>query len=280
MEQIWTIRGDRPLGVGQDFGLLGIVNLSPDSFAQTESGLGPLDLLKRALTLRAQGADILDLGGESTRPGATPLDSEVEGFRLWPLLCRLRKEARGTILSLDTYHAKTAKLALEMGVDIINDISHACFEPELLEVLASTKPGYVLMHSKGRPKTMQKAPHYDDCVTEVLAFFEEQLNRLVKSGLPENRIVLDPGIGFGKNLAHNLALLKNIKRFTSLGRPLLVGLSYKQLFFDLLGLPLAQRGSITQVATALLWQQGVFWHRVHDVAKAREALTLAAQLKS
>ena len=272
------VLGGRAIHIPQSFGIMGIVNCTPDSF-YTPSRCSPgADAVTRALALRDQGADILDLGGESSRPGSSEIPAPVEIARLLPLVQNLRHRSSGTILSLDTWKAKTAAVMLEAGVEIINDISATAWDPELLDVLVQYKPGYVLMHSPDIPKTMQNAPAYADVVDTVLAFFERMLARLTAAGLPEKHILLDPGIGFGKNLAHNRALLQHIDRFHCFGRPLLVGLSMKSLFADLLGLELHERGWATQLASALLWEKGVFWHRVHDVRATRQALILAENL--
>ena len=164
-------------------------------------------------------------------------------------------------------------------MQIINDISACAFDPGLLDVLVQYKPGYVLMHSQGRPDVMQQDPRYADVRSEVMAFFERGLHRLTAAGLPEEHIVLDPGIGFGKTLGHNLELLAHAEDWLAFGRPVLLGLSMKSMFGQLLGLTTPERGCATQVATALLWEKGLFWHRVHDVAATRRTLTLAAALR-
>lgn len=276
----WFVRGGRAVTTPVPFGVMGIVNLTPDSFYDGGAHDGPRRGLAHALHLLDQGADILDLGAESSRPGAAALEPAAELARLLPVLTGLRQRATGAVLSVDTYHASTAASALELGAAIINDISACAFDPGLLDVLAQYKPGYVLMHSQGRPDRMQHDPRYGDVRREVREFFERELTRLTAAGLPENRIVLDPGIGFGKTLEHNLALLSHPEDWLSFGRPVLMGLSMKSVFGGLLGLPPPQRGAATQTATALLWSRGVFWHRVHDVAAARQGLALAAALAS
>jgi dihydropteroate synthase len=217
------------------------------------------------------------LGAESSRPGARALAPEEEQARLLPVLRGLREQPRGreAPLSIDTYRGSTARLALEAGADIINDISACAFDPGLLDVLLEYTPGYVLMHCRGCPADMQENPRYANVVDEVLHFFEKGLTRLCMAGLAEESIVLDPGIGFGKRLQDNTALLRGIPRLRALGRPLLTGLSMKSLFGDLLGLAPEQRGAATQIATALLAVKGVSLHRVHDVAGALDALRLA-----
>ncbi|OXS28254.1 MAG: dihydropteroate synthase [Desulfovibrio sp. MES5] len=271
----WYVKGGRALKTPSPFGVMGIVNLTPDSFYDGGVHHMPPAGLEHALTLIEQGADILDLGAESSRPGAAELPPEAEIQRLAPVLMGLRRHAPWTTVSVDTYHAATAAAALDLGAVIINDISACAFDPGLLDVLVQYKPGYVLMHSQGRPETMQQNPRYDDVRREVREFFERNLARLVRAGLPENRIVLDPGIGFGKTLAHNLELLAHPEDWLGFGRPVLMALSMKSVFGGLLSLPPSRRGAATVAATALLWARGIFWHRVHHVAEARQALAVA-----
>jgi dihydropteroate synthase len=257
---------------------MGIVNVTPDSFYDGDALKTPASAVRHCLRLLDQGARILDLGGASSRPGAREVAPEEEQARLLPVLrgLRARPPEQGTgreaVVSVDTCRASTARLALEAGADIVNDIS-ACADPELLDVLAEYKPGYVLMHSD--PAGMREGPRYAHVVDEALHFFETELARLCAAGLAEQSIVLDPGIGFGKRLEDTVALLRDIARLRSLGRPLLAGLSMKSLFGDLLGLAPDRRGPATQVATALLAGKGVALHRVHDVAGALDALRLA-----
>ncbi len=288
----WTIRGGRVLGPAPLFGM-GIVNVTPDSFydggrhwdGSPDSTTGSL-AVAHARRLAEQGADILDIGGESTRPGAGEVDAEAEQARVVPVLRALDTERRAAgasamgrvALSVDTYKAATAEAALEAGADIVNDISGCRFDPALLDVVAGRKPGYVLMHSQGRPGTMQDAPRYDDVVDEIRAFFVERMQALTRAGLPEERIVLDPGIGFGKTLAHNLDILRRMGELVALGRPLLVGLSNKSLWGHLLGLDVYERAGATQAATAIMAARGVAVHRVHDVADTAQTLRIAREL--
>ena len=274
----WVVAGGARLEPGAPYGLMGILNLTPDSFYDGGRHATGDAALERARALRGAGADLLDLGAESSRPGARPLTSVEEQQRLLPVLRAVRGAMPGLPVSVDTVHAATAAAALDLGAVVINDVSACGVDPELTDVLVQEKPGYVLMHSQGRPPDMQAAPQYANVCLEVRRFFERELDRLVRAGLPENRIVLDPGIGFGKTLAHNLELLAHLEDFLDFGRPLLVGLSMKSLFGELLGLPVEARGAATQTASALLWERGVFWHRVHDVAGARAALRLAAAI--
>lgn len=269
------------------FFIAGIVNATPDSFYDGGRHDGTDAAYAHGLRLLAEGAHILDVGGESTRPFADHVSEEQELARVLPVvewLCASREMhaplAEGFLpaVSVDTYKAGVARRVLEAGVEIINDVSACMFEPELLDVVAQYKPGYVLMHSKGKPGDMQKAPRYDDVVEEVLSFFEERMSALVAAGVPEDRIVLDPGIGFGKLLEHNAALLAGVERLSTLGRPVYMGLSNKSLWQHMLGLGPEERQTATQVATALLAARGVPIHRVHEVALTRQTLTIVRQI--
>lgn len=273
----WIVRGGRQAPFAA---LAGIVNATPDSFSDGGRYAAPEAAVAHALTLLDEGAGMVDLGAESTRPFAAPVGADAEAARLLPVLEGVRGARPDALVSVDTYKASTARQALDLGAHIINDVSACAFDPALLEVLVSYKPGYVLMHSQGRPTTMQVAPVYTSVVDEVLAFFESKLAELVRAGLPEDRIVLDPGVGFGKRAEHSLAVLRHVERFMTLGRPLYVGLSMKSLFGDTLQLSVEERGEATRLALVLLARQGVRYHRVHHVAQARRALLLARTLTS
>lgn len=300
---IWTMRGRvadpdptgktgpedaaSPAGSGP-FRIWGIVNITPDSFSDGGRHFSTDAAVDHALRLEAEGASVLDLGGASSRPGASEVSAAEEKDRVMPVLETLLRRAapKGdggsggageggrALLSVDTWRAEVADAALAAGADVINDISACAWEPALREVAASHDAGYVLMHCQGRPGTMQAAPRYDDVVDEVRAFFEREMRALTAAGLRETNILLDPGIGFGKTAEHNRALLAGTERLLSLGRPLLLGVSRKSLFGDLLGLPIDERGEATAVCTALMAARGVTHHRVHDVASARRALAL------
>lgn len=279
--------GGKPLNPQRPFGLQGIVNLSPDSFFDGSAPKNLESVLAHAGKLLDEGTAILDLGAESTRPGAQALEQGEEQQRLMPALQALGARWPKALISVDTYHAQTAALALGEGVSVINDISACRGDPELLDVLAQYRPGYVLTYNRGCFGNMGLAPdHADlargdvlgDVVKDAHLFFERGLSRLVNAGLPEAHVALDPGIGFAKSLEDNIALLGHISEFLDFGRPLLVGLSMKSFFGGLLGLELKKRGPATATACALLWERGVFWHRVHDPAAARQALELAVAL--
>ncbi len=282
----------------------GVVMSMSGTLASAAAVDGMAALTASGLDMVKYGAGVLDLGGESTRPGAAPLRAAEECERVLPALAALQtafaefnpKQILSPLsqhellsgvpttrddlpflpaFSVDTFHADTARAVLEAGADIINDISAWSFEPELKEVLLEHKPGYVLMHCQGNPQDMQTKPHYYNVVEEVYAFLEGKLEELVKAGFPEDRVVIDPGIGFGKNLDHNLDLLGNIERFYALGRPVLLGISYKSFMGHLLDVPVGERGPLTQTASALMAERGVWAHRVHDVREVMLALHLA-----
>jgi dihydropteroate synthase len=277
----WTVAGGRVLGPAPFF-VAGIVNVTPDSFSDGGLYLDPADALDHARRLLDEGADILDVGGESARPGAAEVEVDEELRRVLPVVAAASRLAgpggAAAVVSVDTAKAAVAAQALAAGAAIVNDVSACRFDPGLLDVVAQEKPGYVLMHCQGTPRTMQAAPRYDDVVADIRAFFAERLAALAKAGLPEDRIVLDPGIGFGKTLAHNLEILRRLSEFLSLGRPLYLGLSNKSLFSALLNLPVDRRGEATRQATALAALRGASVHRVHEVAQARAALRLALAL--
>lgn len=273
----WNIARGGALGPAP-FLIAGIVNVTPDSFYDGGKYDTVASGIKHGRELARQGADILDVGGESTRPYADKVSLEQELDRVIPVVTTLAHEKVAQAVSVDTYKAQVAARALDAGADIVNDVSAFRFDPELLDVLGQYKPGYVLMHSLGRPEEMQDDPRYASVVDDILAFFEERLVMLDKAGLPGDNIVLDPGIGFGKLLEHNLEILRNIERFMELGLPLYMGLSNKSLWQHLLGLEVGQRRNATQVATALLAARGVPIHRVHEVELARQSLTIVREL--
>lgn len=272
----WRMLDDARVPAARGFGLLGILNLTPDSFFDGGKYNLPRQALARAGALLAEGADVLDLGAESTRPGARAIGASEEVRRLLPALCAIRKMFPDAAISVDTRNSVTARAALEAGCQIINDVSACRHDPLLLDVLAQYKPGYILMHCQGVPETMQRHPGYGDVLTEVLRFFETELNRLVRAGLPENRIMLDPGIGFGKKAEHNRHLLREIGAFLQFGRPVMVGISMKSSLAALASG--SDAAEATAIASALLYAKGVAWHRVHEPGRAGKALALCSAL--
>ncbi len=276
----WNVRGGRVLGPAP-FLVVGVVNVTPDSFYDGGRYFEPRAAAAHARKLLDQGADVLDVGGESSRPFAEPVSRREELDRVLPVIraaMSLSDNTQTVAVSVDTYKAKVAKAALDAGAVIVNDISACRFDPGLMDVISEYKPGYVLMHSLSRPKDMQCAPEYADVISEISAFFEERLHALTKAGLPEGNIVLDPGFGFGKTLAHNLAIFQNIEKFMAFGRPLFIGLSNKSMWGALLGLEAYERQNATQAATAVMAARGVRIHRVHEVGVTVQTLSVVREL--
>ena len=271
----WRVAGGRYLPPPLVFA---IINLTPDSFYDGGACKNVEQTMLRCRAMAEQGVHGLDLGAESTRPGSSALPPAEEWKRLEQTLkaaFALKKDYPELALSVDTYNSDTAGKALENGTDIINDVSAFSFDARLKDVLLEHRPGYVLMHSKGRPETMQDAPRYADVVSEIKTFFSAKMDELLAGGFPEENIILDPGIGFGKNLAHNLAILNNLEEFCSLGRPLYIGLSNKSIFGDLLGLKVDERECATQAATAILATRKIYAHRVHNARDTLNTLKIA-----
>jgi len=243
--------------------IMGVINVTPDSFFDGGQVQGAAAVAERCRQLMSDGADLLDIGGESSRPGAEPVGLEEELRRVLPALEAAQN--CGGALSIDTYRAETARRALALGVRMINDISACRIEPELAEVVAAARCAYVLMHMQGLPRNMQQNPQYNDVVGDIMAFFEERLTFLDSAGVRRDQVWLDPGFGFGKTLEHNLEILRRLSEFKRLGMPLLLGTSNKASIDKVLGLPLEQRveGSAATVAIAI-WN-GANALRVHDV---------------
>lgn len=277
----WEIRGGRTIGPAP-FLIFGIVNVTPDSFHDGGQHMQHAEAVAHARELAEAGAHVLDVGGESSRPFADPVSDKEELQRVLPVIHDLTAMRCGNglpwAISVDTYKASTAAAVLDAGVEIINDISACEFDPQLMDVLAQYRPGYVLMHSLGRPTEMQKAPVYENVVEEILDFFEKKLKELTAAGIPEQRIMLDPGIGFGKTTEHNLEILRNMERFSMFGLPLMAGISNKSLFQAVCGAEAGKRQNATQAATALLAARGVYAHRVHEVAMTAQTLSVVSAL--
>jgi dihydropteroate synthase len=251
--------------------LMGIVNVTPDSFSDGGSFLGVDSAVEHALQLAEEGADILDIGGESTRPGAEPVPPDEELRRVIPVIERLR-DGTPIPISIDTSKAVVAKAAIDAGASIVNDISGLTFDPEMVTVCSASDCGIVCMHIQGDPQSMQRNPSYDDVVREVRDHLDRRLAHLEQRGISRERVAIDPGIGFGKTAEHNLELLSHVAELRSLGRPVLIGHSRKRFLKQLLGRPIDERlsGSIG-VAIAVASQSADIL-RVHDVRAVRDAL--------
>ena len=266
---VWTslLAQPRPL-------VMGVINVTPDSFADGGLFFDQNTAVNHALALAAAGADLLDFGGESTRPFSdpTPLDEELR--RVLPVIEQVRAQTPIPI-SIDTYKSRVARAALEAGANIINDISALRFDPDMVHLAREFGVPVILMHMQGIPKQMQDKPHYDDLIGELRAFFRERLDFAEAHGLSPELLVLDPGIGFGKTFQHNMEILNNLDAFLDIGCPLLIGPSRKAFLGHLLGgLPPAARDIGTLAALAVAVQRGASIIRVHNVAYARQFFTV------
>jgi dihydropteroate synthase len=292
------------------FRLMGVVNVTPDSFSDGGLFLDPGAAVAHGWRLAQEGAEILDVGGESTRPGAGPVAAEEELRRVLPAVEGLAAMASGATISIDTAKASVARAALEAGATLVNDVTALRGDPEMAGVVAQSGAECCLMHMLGEPRTMQREPCYGDVVDDVKAFLEQRLAFAVREGIAEERVLLDPGIGFGKTLEHNLQLLRRLRELATFGRPLVVGTSRKSFIGRILGepastpvaargtgvgrgsgvasepgagqLPEAGRGGVADrlpgtIATCVLaYERGASVLRVHDVAPVRAALEVAA----
>lgn len=268
----WLAHGRDLLRADGTCSVMAIVNVTPDSFSdggtayQVDQALARID---QALT---DGANLLDIGGESTRPGATPVSADDEWARVAPVLAAARAKHPLAPISIDTYKPETARRAIELDVDVVNDITGLDPAGKMHDVLAQSNAGIVLMHMQGRPATMQLEPSYHDVTGEILAFFEARIRQAENCGIDRQRIALDPGIGFGKTLEHNLTILRNLHRFSEFGCAVLIGTSRKRMIGELTGRAVEQRAA-GSVASALFaaWQ-GANVARVHDVAATVDAI--------
>ena len=274
----WQLR-DRTLTPGDPPLVLGIVNVTPDSFSDGGRFLDADAAVAHGLRLVEQGADLLDIGGESSRPGSQPISLDDELARVLPVVRRLAAQT-SVPLSVDTCKSEVAHQALEAGAHIVNDITALQGDPAMPEVVRDFKAGVILMHMQGTPATMQVQPHYDDVVAEVAAFLEARLQACADVGIAGTQVALDPGIGFGKTVAHNLRLLVHLEELPRLGRPICLGVSRKGFLGKVLGRPLEQRlaGSLAAACYALVRQSAQIV-RAHDVAETRDVVRLLAALR-
>jgi dihydropteroate synthase len=267
---IWRVRG-ATFDLSRRALVLGVLNVTPDSFSDGGRYADPERASERALALADEGADLLDVGGESTRPGARPVPATEEIARVRPVLERLAGRLPIPI-SIDTRKAEVAEVALDLGAGIVNDISGLAAGPALAAVAARHGAGLLLMHMQGSPETMQHEPRYADVVAEVGAFLDAAAERAEAQGVPREAIAFDPGIGFGKTLEHNLALLRGLSALAAHGRPLCVGVSRKSFFEMLLGLGLEERLEAGLAAAVFAYLRGARIVRTHDVRATVRAL--------
>jgi dihydropteroate synthase len=252
---------------------MGVVNVTPDSFSDGGVNFDPDDASASARRLLSEGAAIVDVGGESTRPGADRVSTEEELRRVVPVLEALQ----GLPVSIDTAKSEVAARALELGAELVNDVTALRGDPELAGVVAEHDAYLCLMHMQGEPRTMQADPRYEDVVAEVVRFLADRLTFAVSQGIREESICLDPGIGFGKTVEHNFELLRRLDELTALGRPILVGISRKSSLGKIMGDPDAKTGATAASvgAAVLAYERGASIFRVHDVREHVEALTAA-----
>ena len=274
---IWRIRG-RDHDLSRRGMIMGILNVTPDSFSDGGRFVDHEQAFQHGLAMIAEGAEIIDVGGESTRPGAVPVEQDEELRRVIPVIERLRGVS-GVIISIDTMKAAVARQAIAAGADIINDVS-GLRDPRMLELAAAESVAVIVMHMKGEPQTMQASPFYEDVVREVRTFFVDQKERLQAAGIMPERIAFDPGFGFGKTVEHNLTLMRSLQELHLAGRPLVVGVSRKSMIAKLLqDSDMDSRFWPTVALTAWLRESGAEVFRVHDVKPNVEALRMIEAIR-
>jgi dihydropteroate synthase len=278
-ERLWKI-GDKVVDLSKRGMIMGVLNVTPDSFSDGGEFFATDAAIASGIKMALEGADIIDVGGESTRPGAEPVSVKEELRRVIPVLEALRAKI-DFFISIDTSKSEVANAALEAGASIINDITGGRGDEKMLSLAAKRKAAIVLMHMQGEPRTMQKNPHYEDVVTEVADFFRQQYGRALECDVDPMAIAFDPGIGFGKTLEHNLTLLKNLERLRVHDRPLVVGVSRKSFLRKLVdSSEMSERTAPTIALTAILRARGADILRVHDVKENVAALRVAEAVLS
>ncbi|MFH1372280.1 MAG: dihydropteroate synthase [bacterium] len=279
IKRVIKLMGSRQLPLSRPL-IMGVLNVTPDSFSDGGRFLSVSDAVNRGLQMAAEGADIIDIGGESSRPGAQPVTAKEEQRRVLPVIENLRRETDLPI-SIDTYHAATAEAALDTGADIVNDISALRFDTQMAPLVAERKVPLVLMHMLGTPRDMQNDPHYDNCVDEIVQFFEERISFCRQNGIDKSKLILDPGIGFGKRLGDNLLILSSLGEFKRFSLPLLVGTSRKSFIgmINAIDSPADQRlgGSLAAAVVAVI--NGANIVRVHDLAETVEAIKVIQAIR-
>jgi dihydropteroate synthase len=259
--------------------VMGILNVTQDSFSDGGLYFDKSEAIKRAVQMVEEGADIIDIGGESTRPGSEPITIEEELRRTIPVIEVLSKEVDVPI-SIDTYKSEVAKKALDAGASMVNDISGLRFDPEMSKVVSAYKVPVVIMHIKGTPKDMQQNPVYEALIPEITDYLKDCIRLAIESGISEDKIIIDPGIGFGKTFNHNLEIINNLHEFTLLGKPILIGLSRKAFIGKILGdAPVTDRLEGTAAAVAISIMNGANIVRVHDVKEMVKVTKVADAIK-
>ena len=255
--------------------VMGVLNVTPDSFSDGGAFLNPAAAMAHARLMVAEGADLVDVGGESTRPGAPPVPADEELRRVMPVIDLLAEQG-GIPMSIDTSKATVARAATGAGAVLVNDVTALRGDPGMVAVVAESGVDLCLVHMRGDPQTMQDDPRYGDVVSEVRAFLEERLSFAIGNGIPEERVWLDPGIGFGKTLEHNLELLRRMGEIVAVGPPVVIGVSRKRFLGTLTGRSEPDRAAGGLAANVLAFERGAHMFRVHDVSATRDALTVAA----
>ena len=276
-ETLWKIAG-RTVDLSQRALLMGVLNVTPESFSDGGEFFSTGKAVEQGKRMAADGAHIIDVGGESTRPGAEAVPAEEELARVLPVIAQLR-ESVSAFISIDTSKAAVARAALEAGASIINDVTGGRADPEMMPLAAQTGAAFIIMHMQGSPRTMQAGPHYEDVVREVADFFRQQYSCALECGIESMAIAFDPGIGFGKTVGHNLSLLANLARLRTHDRPLVVGVSRKSSLGKMIGSDsMSDRLAPTIAFTALLRERGANVLRVHDVRENAAALRVTETL--
>ncbi len=252
--------------------VMGIINATPDSFYEGHLNDTKEILLSRVAKMIVDGASIIDIGGQSTRPGSVQINKNEESDRVLPIIELIHKTFPTTIISIDTYYSKVAKEAILAGASMVNDISAGKFDEEMIPIVASAKVPYICMHMQGTPENMQKNPVYKDITNDILTFFIQKVEECKKAGILD--IIIDPGFGFGKTIQHNFTLLKNLKMLSMIGYPILAGLSRKSLINKTLNIDQSKALNGTTVLNTLAIQNGASLLRVHDVKEAMETIQL------
>jgi len=268
----------RTLTLGKRTLLMGVLNVTPDSFSDGGLFFDKNKAISHGLRMVEEGADIIDIGGESTKPGSKPIELEEELRRVMPVIESIAKEV-DIIISIDTYKSAVAQRAIEAGAEIVNDISGLHFDPDLAKVAAKGNIPLILMHIRGTPETMQKNVHYDSIFSEILQYLKDSIQRAESAGLDPRQIIIDPGIGFGKTVKDNLLIIKNLHEFRILGKPILLGTSRKSFIGKILNTEVEDRleGTLSSIAIGVL--NGAHIIRSHDVHQAKKAITVADAIR-
>ncbi len=275
----WFVR-DKIINLGEKTLLMGVLNITPDSFSDGGLYFDKDMAIRQAERLIEEGADIIDIGGESTRPGAQEVSTQEEINRVIPVLEAIKSRFKDVVISVDTYKSEVAQVALSAGADIINDISGLNFDERLAEVVAKYKAGLILMHTRGKPQDMQKNLVYEDFMEDVLSSLKGSIDKALKAGISRERLVIDPGIGFGKSLEHNLFILRRLEEFKVFGLPILVGTSRKSFIGTILGKDPKDRDLGTMATLAIAISKGADIVRVHNVSLAKDIALVSDAIKN